>query len=83
MTDPPDFRAPIDPGSTITAEQAEATLVRLLTKAAAKGYEAGLTRGRDDERTRCARILQDECDKLVTAGMLRALAAIPAGKAAP
>ena len=52
MTDPPDFRAPIDPGSTITAEQAEATLVRLLTKAAAKGYEAGLTRGRDDERRR-------------------------------
>jgi len=54
-TEPPDFRAPIDPGDPIvTAEQAEATLVRLLTKAAAKGYEAGLARGRDDERARCS-----------------------------
>lgn len=35
------------------------------------------------ERERCAAILAAECDKLTTAGMLRALAAIRSGEAAP
>lgn len=44
---------------------------------------AAYAKGRDDERRRCDRILQAECDKLATAGMLRALTAIRSGKAAP
>lgn len=81
---PPDMRAPLDPGSPVTAEQAEATLTRLLAAAAAKGYE----KGRDDERARCTRHAHALAGRAFagTVGYPDVLAtteAISSGKAAP
>ena len=75
---------PIDPGSPVTAEQAEATLTRLLAAAAAKGYE----KGRDDERRRCTRHAHALAARAFSApvaypAVLDMANAISSGKAAP
>jgi hypothetical protein len=75
---------PIDPGSPVTAEQAEATLTRLLAAAAAKGYE----KGRDDERRRATHHAHALAARAFSApvaypAVLDMANAISSGKAAP
>ena len=67
-------REPSDPEATAIED------VRHLGKMA---RALGRVDGIREERARCAAILAAECDKLTTAGMLRALAAIRSGEAAP
>jgi len=79
---------PIDPGSPVTAEQAEATLTRLLAAAAKKGYEIGLAKGRDDERRRATHHAHALAARAFSApvaypAVLDMANAISGGKAAP
>jgi hypothetical protein len=79
-TEPPDFRAPIDPGSSPT--EADLRAVR------SAAFELGRLQGRDDERTRCSAHARRLAAKAFESpiGYPDALAlsdAIHAGKAAP
>ena len=74
----------LDPGSPVTAEQAEATLTRLLAAAAAKGYE----KGRDDERRRATHHAHALAGRAFAGAVtypdvLATAEAISSGKAAP
>ena len=79
-TEPPDFRAPIDPGAPPT----EADLRAVRTAA----FELGRLQGRDDERARCsahARRLAGRAFSWLTGypDVLAMANAISSGKAAP
>ena len=78
---PPDFRAPIDPGSN---DETDPLILRAHELANAKAY----ARGRDDERARCAghsAALAHKafCDKIGYADAYTLDADIRSGKAAP
>ena len=79
-TEPPDFRAPIDPGAPPT----EADLRAVRTAA----FELGRLQGRDDERRRCTRHAHILAGRAFSApveypAVLAMSEAISNGKAAP